>query len=546
MKLNVQQLTQIDEQYIICLLNRDVDALAALTLTLVNDLKEAHERLNQNPSNSSKPSGSLAPWDKGLSHNEPPADVNKDGSSAPISTPSPMDASNELNKTDGANSEVVDSGDDSASNEDTTKRKPGRQLGSQGYGRTQQLPVTHTEHHHCGPCQVCNIPLLAVQKTYTGFYSVNITFGQTDTPGIQLTNTLHIYYSAICPTCGLKNINQPWRAPAEPVLWENVGLTEWRLIGPDLAAMIVYLSMEMRITRRKLRLFLHDILGLELSQGSIQNCLVESARALAPVEESLVEDLLNETLIHADETSHKESGELLWLWVFISVNTALFLVGKRTKTIFTDLIASSESPFTGWLMSDGYLVYRGYLKRLRCWAHLERKALGLSECLFIDSKTQGEQMLKMLRHLMKTVYEAREGPDKGMVSISKNNQNTLRRLRELCLVMAKSSHKKTGELGREFLNDWDAIFRVLEKPVWPLTNNEAERALRHWVIMRRITQGTRSEQGSRTLALLASVIETCRLRNSSPILYIRDVIALRRQGKSAPELPVKITLISSK
>lgn len=542
MKINDQQLTQIDEQYIMRLLDRDVQTLADLTLTLANDLKEARERINQNPSNSSKPSGSLAPWDKGLSNDDQPGDIDEDDNSAAISTPSATDALSDLNKTDEANSDDANSGDDSSSNDTKTKYKAGRQKGSQGYGRTQKLPVTHTERHYCDLCQVCNTSLSAVEKAYTGFYSLNITFGQTDTPGIQLTNTRHLYYSATCPTCELETITKPWRAPPEPVLWEEVGLTEWRLIGPELAAMIVYLSMEMRITRRKLQLFLHDILGLELSIGVIQNCLVESARALAPLEETLVEDLLSESLIYVDETSHKQSGELLWLWVFISRNTALFLIGKRTKTIFTDLLASSNSPYTGWLMSDGYVVYRGYLKRLRCWAHLERKALGLSECLVIASKTQGEQMLNIIKNLMSAVYEAREGPDKGMMSISKSHQDELSRLRKLCLIMGESSHKKTRELGREFLNDWDAIFRVLEKPAWPLTNNEAERALRHWVIMRRITQGTRSEQGSRTLALLASVIETCRLRKYSPILYIRDVIRLRRQGKGVPALPAKIAI----
>jgi transposase len=60
--------------------------------------------------------------------------------------------------------------------------------------------------------------------------------------------------------------------------------------------------------------------------------------------------------------------------------------------------------------------------------------------------------------------------------------------------MAASSHTKTRELGGEFLNDWVAIFRVLDYPAWPLTNNEAERALRHWVILRKTTQGTRSPQ----------------------------------------------------
>lgn len=78
---------------------------------------------------------------------------------------------------------------------------------------------------------------------------------------------------------------------------------------------------------------------------------------------------------------------------------------------------------------------------------------------------------------------------------------------------------------------------MLEYPAWPLTNNEAERALRHWVIMRKITQGTNSEQGSRALALFASVFVTCRLRNSSPLLYLRDVIKMRRQGHAVPKLP---------
>ncbi len=57
------------------------------------------------------------------------------------------------------------------------------------------------------------------------------------------------------------------------------------------------------------------------------------------------------------------------------------------------------------------------------------------------------------------------------------------------------------------------------------------------MILRRITQGTRFEQGSRALALFASVIETCRLRESSPLSYIRDVIKLCRQGENMPQLP---------
>ena len=66
---------------------------------------------------------------------------------------------------------------------------------------------------------------------------------------------------------------------------------------------------------------------------------------------------------------------------------------------------------------------------------------------------------------------------------------------------------------------------------------KAERALRHWVIARRISQGTRTEQGSRVVALLASVIDTCRKRDVLPWPYLARVVAERRKGHSAPPLP---------
>jgi transposase len=87
------------------------------------------------------------------------------------------------------------------------------------------------------------------------------------------------------------------------------------------------------------------------------------------------------------------------------------------------------------------------------------------------------------------------------------------------------------------LNDWEAIFQVLRHPELPLTNNEAERALRHWVILRKLSLGTRTEVGSRVVALLASVIDTCRQRGHSPWRYLERAIADRRAGQPLVALP---------
>jgi len=533
MVLKEQELLQIDEKFLRRLQEQDSDALVGLSIKLTCDLKEALERLDQNPSNSSRPSGSLAPWDKGT------ADEEDDEASVDEKTVLQSDFNNDEKDTTDTSE---DAGEEESSHSTESKkikssRKPGRQVGSQGFGRTQEIGITNTVHHRCSFCSICNEDLTHVEKAYTGFQSVNLDFGTPDAPGLKLSNTKHIYYSGECPSCSLENRSEPWRAPADDLDWQNVGMTEWRLVGPDLAALIVYLSMDTRATRRKVKQFLVDVFGLELSVGTIQNCIVESARALEPVQEQLIEDLRSEYLMHADETSHKEAKKRLWLWVFITSSTALFLIGYRSKEIFKNLFDAFTPEFDGYLMTDGYRLYRSYIKRLRCWAHLLRKAQGLSESYTTSSQAYGKQVHDILDNLIDAVYQAREGPDKGEVSISAHHQEQLETLQKICEKMSDSSHKKTGELGREFLNDWEAIFRVLECPALPLTNNEAERALRHWVVLRKITQGTRSEQGSRALGLFASVFATCRLRESSPLIYIRDVINLRRQGMGVPKLP---------
>ena len=187
-------------------------------------------------------------------------------------------------------------------------------------------------------------------------------------------------------------------------------------------------------------------------------------------------------------------------------------------------------------MSDGYGVYRRFQKRLRCWAHLQRKAKGLKESLTSESRAFGDACDALLNELMDAIYSAREGPP-PVGSLADTYRTQLDGFRALCERHQESRHEKTRALAREFLNDWEAVWIVLTHPYLPLTNNEAERALRHWVILRRISNGTRTEQGSRAFALLASVIETCRKRNHLPWPYLAHVIAERRQGQAAPSLP---------
>lgn len=189
-------------------------------------------------------------------------------------------------------------------------------------------------------------------------------------------------------------------------------------------------------------------------------------------------------------------------------------------------------------MTDGYRVYRQYQKRLRCWAHLIRKAQGLKDALNSEAQNFGEKTLTFMDELIKAIKEARESPP--VILLSLVYQQQLKEYKQLCEKMRQSEHDKTHALAVEMLNDWDAIFVILKHPHLPLTNNEAERALRHWVILRKISYGTRTEVGSLVFAILASVIETCRICECSPWRYLADVIAKRRAGLSVPPLPLPV------
>ena len=62
MKIKDHDLRQLNEERLKTLQEKNPAALLQLANRLLDDLKEARERLNQNPSNSSCPSGSQAPW----------------------------------------------------------------------------------------------------------------------------------------------------------------------------------------------------------------------------------------------------------------------------------------------------------------------------------------------------------------------------------------------------------------------------------------------------------------------------------------------------
>ena len=505
--------------------------LEILASKLLSEVKVLRDRLNQTSENSSRPPSSAPPW-SGISpaktegfEEEEEVEVEK--------TPKANKGKEEKATTQGDGDEEAGSGKALKKDDKEKKKgKPGQRKGAPGHGRIVELLVTDERTHDPKACTICIQPFSTdgFFRAYTARYEVEMVTPSSGA-GMEISHIKHIYREGLC-SCGQWSRAEPGRCAPEKG-WK-VELTEWHVAGPMIVSLICSLSLRMHMSRSRIQEFLNEWLGVYFSVATINQCIHEAGRAVKPtVENEILGAIRDSNLLNADETSWAENGRPLWLWVFTCKLATMFIVGKRTRELVESVLGNV---FNGWLMADGYGAYRYYDWRLRCLAHLIRKAKGLEESLDQEAHRFGKRALDVLKTLMEAVYQAREGPPDKPLSIL--HAVRLGKFWVFCENHWDSEHKKTKELAREFIYDWDAIWRVLDYPWLPLTNNEAERALRHWVIARRISYGTRTPQGTYVFSLLASVIETCRQRGASPWRYIADVVAHRRKDQDAPPLPL--------
>lgn len=518
------------------------DELLQLSVKLLKDLKELHDRLNQNSNNSSRPSSSIPPWKKDNNSNKIADEFTESDTELEESQVEVKNKESDQHKSSNEvsvshlNTNIKALNEFSSQNrtaEESIIKKPGKQKGAPGYGRTWNPKATE-EIIHCTleTCIVCNHSLDPINKvSYTQYNQVDIRLGNALEPGLIVIVTPYILYDNACTNCGHQNRYNP----KSNIVIDNMQLSEWRLIGPYLASLIVHLKMNFRLPIRKIQELL-NYFGIRLSAGSIQQCYEESGIAVAPLEKPILETLIQESLVHADETIWLEKSKTLWLWIFNAMTVVYFCVGKRTKEQMQQILNAS---FSGWLMTDGYGAYRHYEKRLRCWAHLLRKAKGLADSMDLTAAEFGRLTLDILKNCMNAIYDWRKEshPQEKTDVITNKLHSILEDFKVMCERYGGISHEKTKALAKEFLNDWDAIFRILQYPYLPLTNNEAERGLRPWVLLRKICFGSKSSKGTRTFTLLASVIGTCRKRSTDSLKFLADTIFSARKGLTVNMIP---------
>ena len=170
MHLSDHSLRQIDDAYVRSL---DAEALRELLLRLLADLKEARDRLNQGPENSSRPPSSRAPWERQSGGRESDEDA-EDGELEPA----PAEAKP-------AEAKPVEA---------KPARKAGKQPGAPGMGRTQVFQAHEEQPPYPDACAGCGRPLgRAGAVAYTGFQAVDLRWGDPARPGLTLWVVDHRY-----------------------------------------------------------------------------------------------------------------------------------------------------------------------------------------------------------------------------------------------------------------------------------------------------------------------------------------------------------------
>ena len=238
-------------------------------------------------------------------------------------------------------------------------------------------------------------------------------------------------------------------------------------------------------------------------------------------------------LIHADETPWKEHKVTRWFWVAIGDHVVYYTVGPRTLEVARSILDG----FKGTLMTDGLAVYRWYQDRLRCWSHLDRKAVGLEESWDKEAATFGAYAVKAFESLRQSIYRMREMEPSQRESEQKACEEIRLAFVYECIKRNDAQHDATRAFAVEILNDEKVIFRQLMEPEFPLTNNASERALRSKVILRNMCHGSKTEEGSKAVTSLSSLIDTLRLRNREVWSFLAETISKCRSGQSPPPIP---------
>ena len=307
------------------------------------------------------------------------------------------------------------------------------------------------------------------------------------------------------------------------------------LLGADFTALVVFMKGGCHMSYSTIQQFCNEVIQLPLSRGLLSKATQKVSQALKPMYDSLVEGLPNETHLGVDETGHKNNGEKHWTWCFQTLNYTLFHIDKSrgSKVLFKML----GEDFNGILNCDYYGCYRKFSRLSHatvqyCMAHLIREIRFLAEHRSNPLSRWGNKLLDWVRKLFTTLHRYESMTTAGFARSMKSIKEGF-----LAQVRKPPDHRQAKALARRFKGKAaESYFQFLTDPHVEPTNNGTEREIRHTVIDRRITHGTRSERGMRWCERIWTAIATCKKQKRNVFQFIHHSLLAHWNNTEHPQL----------
>jgi len=287
--------------------------------------------------------------------------------------------------------------------------------------------------------------------------------------------------------------------------------------GLNLMLLVMYLKLGLRLSNQKICEYFDTMSNLSLSDGEISHILKQLAREFGDYYAYLEKLLKLARVKHTDSTSWRINGKNYFAWVFISAGTVIYKISKRNNHKVA--LAFLKKQKGNVLVVDRHSAFRtlaekaGFLLQL-CWSHI------LSDTKELAKNFGSEG--KYIHRKLKEIYSLAKMLD------HKGTPEQIEQLKGEIIQLTVRRHYKHVTI-RRFVNnlrnrDLENLFRFVNDTEIDPTNNISERNLRALVIIRKISNGSKSRRGANATAMLLSVIQTLRLRKENVLQGLQSIL----------------------
>ena len=296
-------------------------------------------------------------------------------------------------------------------------------------------------------------------------------------------------------------------------------------VGPNITALVSYLSTYQNVPFKRLTHLLETIFGLHVSEGSVSNMLNSMRKLSKTPYEMIRRKVADGKVAGADETGVNINGKNSWLWAFQNaVATYLAFDKSRGHDVINDNVTPEELGGKAWV-TDRWPAYFiadvGMESHQICIAHLLRNLTYTMQAFPDDAWSL--DMMDLLRDSVHSRNRRNIGQD-----VRAKMEKRLDELLSRPPVYTKDDGKDTelDRLKKSIAKHRDHVFTFLTDPAVPPTNNDREKALRPAKTKLKVSGCFRTENGVENYATVASVIQTAVKNGQNPFEVLRVIATL--------------------